>query len=173
VHLRPPKKGSSLNVKELLAEMEDSGLLDRFYENLIDMLAVEVELCYPERIRPGPVYDEVIKQLSMVVRAKGKIHAFYNLNCRRGVVPGARIEGEDAPDAAEFFKGLFQELESQPYIQGRIYEIVQIAGSRVLGCFRNQTGMSAGKPADEKDRIRKHSFADPTLTALSRFSNSL
>jgi hypothetical protein len=160
-----------LNVKKLLAELEDSGLMDQFYENLIDML--EAELCYPERIRPGPVYDEVIKQLSMVVRVKGKIHAFYNLNCRWGVVPGARIEGEDAPDAAEFFKGLFQELESQPEIQSQIYQIVQIAGSRVLGCFRNQIGMPVGESAGEKDRIRKHSFADPALTALSRFSNSL
>ena len=105
-----------MNVEKLLAEVEDFGLRDRFYENLIDML--EAELCYPERIRPGPVYDEVIKQLSMVVRAKGKIHAFYNMNCRWWVVPGARIEGEDAPDAAEFFKGLFQELESQPGFQG-------------------------------------------------------
>jgi hypothetical protein len=156
-----------LKVKKLLAEVEDAGLLDRFYKNLIDML--EAELCYPERIRPGPVYDAVIKRLSMVARVKGKINAFYNLNCRWGAVPGARIEGEDAPDAAEFFKGLFQELEAQPNIQGRIYEIVQIAGSRALRGFRNQVET----PAEGKDRNRKHSFADPALTALSRFSNSL
>jgi hypothetical protein len=155
-----------LNVKKLLTEVEESGLLDRFYENLIEML--EAELCYPERIRPGPVYDAVIKRLSVVVKVKGKIHAFYSLNCRWGAVPGARIEGEDAPDAAEFFKGLLQELEPQPDIQGRIYEIVQIAGSRVLGSFRNQVGT----PGGEKNRIRKHSFADPALTALSRASNS-
>jgi len=89
------------------------------YENLIDMLAVEAELCYPEqRIRPGPAYDEAIKKLSMVIRAKGKIHAFYNLNCRWGVVPGALIEGEDSKVAAEFFKGLFQELEAGPRYSG-------------------------------------------------------
>jgi hypothetical protein len=66
-------------------------------------------------------------------------------------------------------RGLFQELEAQPNIQGRIYEIVQIAGSRALRGFRNQVET----PAEGKDRNRKHSFADPALTALSRFSNSL
>jgi hypothetical protein len=64
-----------------------------------------------------------------------------------GVVPGARIEGEDAPDAAEFFKGLFQELESQPDIQGRIYEIVQIRRLAGAGVF-SESSRNAGRGAD-------------------------
>jgi hypothetical protein len=54
----------------------DSDLRDRFYENLIDMLAVEAELCYPEqRICPGPAYDQAIKKLSMVI----SLDAFYTV----------------------------------------------------------------------------------------------
>jgi hypothetical protein len=127
-----PEKSASAQAGPLLKRI---GL----YENLIDMLAVEAELCYPEqRIHPGPAYDEAIKKLSMVIRAKGKIHAFYILNCRQGVVPGAPIEGEDSTVAAEFFKGLFQELEADPDIQGRVYEAVQSAGSRVLSGIKSE-----------------------------------
>ncbi len=125
-----------MNVKKLLAELGDSGLRDRFYENLIYMLAIEAELCYPEqRVRPGPAYDEAIKKLSIVIRVKGKIHAFYNLNCRWGVVPGVRIEGEDSTVAAEFFKGLFQELEADPTVRQRVCEIVASALGRVKRGF--------------------------------------
>ncbi len=124
-----------MNIKRLLAEVGDSGLRDRFYENLIDMLAVEAEFSCPDKVCPGPEYDAAINRLSMIIKVKGKIHAFYNLNCRWGVVPGARIEGEDSTVAAEFFKGLFQELEADPTVRQRVCEIVASALGRVKRGF--------------------------------------
>ena len=139
-----------MNIKKLLAEVEASGLRGRFYEDLIAMLAAEAELCYPERIHPGPAYDAAMKRLSMVVQAKGKIHAFYNLNCRWGVVPDARGDGPVEIRDVGFFNDLFRELEVSPDVRQRVVEIVESALERVLGIKSEcQYGNQYGNKASE------------------------
>lgn len=113
--------------------MGASGLRDRFYEDLVAMLAAEAELCYPERIHPGPAYDAAMKRLSMVVRAKGKIHAYYNLNCRWGLIPETRKDVHTEARDVGFFNELFWELETDPTVCQRVCEIVESALGRVKG----------------------------------------
>jgi hypothetical protein len=87
----------------------------------------------PVRIHPGPAYDEAMKRLSMVVRAKGKIHAFYNLNCRWGLIPDARGDGPVEIRDLGFFDDLFRELEVSPDVRQRVVEIVESAQGQVFG----------------------------------------
>ena len=116
-----------MNTEKLLQTMKaalfDPKTRSEFYQFLISALATEAEINYPGRLRPGKEYDEAIRNLSTIVQAKGKIHAFYNLNCRLGVVPGGQVDSSGAGDV-EFFEKLFQGLDSNKPIQNRIYEII-------------------------------------------------
>jgi hypothetical protein len=117
-----------MNVQNLLEKIgkvnADPKVRAEFFESLVSKLSAEAEISYPGRLRPGPEYDQAIRNLSTIVKAKGKIHAFYNLNCR-WVVPGKNVDDQSGVGEQRFFRDLFAELEQSPDIENRVFEIIE------------------------------------------------
>jgi len=118
-----------MNIEELLEKIDkvnaDVSVRAEFFQSLVSILAAEAEISYPGRLRPGPEYDRAIRNLSALVRVKGKIHAFYNLNCRMGVVPGKSVDDKNGVGDNGFFKALFDELDQNPEVKTRVFDIIE------------------------------------------------
>ncbi len=106
-----------------------------FYENLISMLAAEVEVCYPDGIRPGKEYDEALRKVQKIIRTKGRIHAFYSLNCRDVLVPREnkdRTEIDGTTDV-EFLNELLDEMSQDIKTKRLVTDIIGNVMRRVTG----------------------------------------
>jgi len=96
-----------------------------FYEKLIELLSAEAEICYPEQARPGKEYDRAMADLALLVRAKGKFHAFYKLNCTNDLIP-SRLSGNMVDhDDAEFLKVVLNGLEHNQKVHQQVGDIVK------------------------------------------------
>jgi len=118
-----------MNVQNLLEKIgkinADPKVRAEFFESLVSTLSAEAEISYPGRLRPGPEYDRAIRNLSTIVKAKGKIHTFYNLNCR-WVVPEKNVYDQIGVGEQRFFRDLFAELEQSPDVENRVFEIIEL-----------------------------------------------
>jgi len=107
-----------------------------FYENLLSMLAAEAEICFPgDKTRPGEEYDMAIYNLTQIIKVKGRIHAFYKLNCRDFLSPMRYAERPeiDGTYDVEFLKGILTELNTNCKIERRISDIIYEALRRFDG----------------------------------------
>jgi len=91
------------------------------------MLAAEAEVCFPEnKTRPGKEYDMAIENLTTIIKVKGRIHAFYKLNCRDFLFPTRYIERPeiDGTNDAEFLNEILAGLNHGGEIERRISTII-------------------------------------------------
>ncbi|WP_419655479.1 uncharacterized protein Dvar_45630 [Desulfosarcina variabilis str. Montpellier] len=104
-----------------------------FYENLISMLAAEVEACYPDGARPGEEYDKAIRKVTSLIRIKGKVHAFFKLNIKGDLFPERQARAAYVVEAGvgdmDFLRKMVKDLDGEPDIQKRVSDIL----SGVLG----------------------------------------
>ncbi|WP_419662741.1 uncharacterized protein Dvar_32150 [Desulfosarcina variabilis str. Montpellier] len=119
-------------VMQRVAEISPNQRIE-FYENLISMLAAEVEACYPDGVRPGKEYDKAIREVTSLIRIKGKVHAFFKLNIKVDLFPEHVVDPAYLSnlETTDFLKGLVAELENDPEIQRRFGDIIDNVSQRV------------------------------------------
>ncbi|MFO7713998.1 hypothetical protein [Desulfosarcina sp.] len=115
----------------------------RFFEDLISMLASEVETCFPDRATPGEQYDRAINRVKLLIKAKGQIHAYFKLNLRSDLEPEEQAKAAYVVEAGvgdvDFLKGIVAGLDNDQEIQRWISDIF----SNVLRRVTSLSGMNS------------------------------